>query len=34
MAEITSSNFVFAFIVAWLWTGASSIHAMTLPRAA
>jgi hypothetical protein len=33
MAEVTSSNFVFAFFVAWLWTS-SPVHAVALPRAA
>jgi len=33
MAEVTSSNFVFAFFVAWIWTS-SPAHAVALPRAA
>ena len=33
MAEVTSSNFVFAFFVAWLWTS-SPFQAIALPRAA
>lgn len=33
MAEVTSSNFVFAFFVAWLWTS-SPVHAVALPKAA